>query len=173
MFYAIIPIQPVVFYSVRSWSHILYKNKCPVHFLSAGSALLDCARYSAVPLFKQRVLQESILSFNVRPADLGLHTEVQELVNECEQPGLTQSLPLPEDLALRHLPALSLAHRRLDFTHRYPSLSSLQEVRTGTQTHTLGFKCVAKMSSSTKNYFWGFLICGVKQKNTLCCLSGV
>uniref|UniRef100_H3CY72 Nonsense-mediated mRNA decay factor n=1 Tax=Tetraodon nigroviridis TaxID=99883 RepID=H3CY72_TETNG len=59
--------------------------------------------------------------------DLGLHTEVQELVNECEQPGLTQSLPLPEDLALRHLPALSLAHRRLDFTHRYPSLSSLQE----------------------------------------------
>uniref|UniRef100_H2U4I5 Nonsense-mediated mRNA decay factor n=1 Tax=Takifugu rubripes TaxID=31033 RepID=H2U4I5_TAKRU len=60
-------------------------------------------------------------------SDLGLHTEVQELVNECEQPGLTQSLPLPEDLALRHLPALSLAHRRLDFTHRYPALSSLQE----------------------------------------------
>uniref|UniRef100_A0A674PKS7 Nonsense-mediated mRNA decay factor n=1 Tax=Takifugu rubripes TaxID=31033 RepID=A0A674PKS7_TAKRU len=56
-----------------------------------------------------------------------LESEVQELVNECEQPGLTQSLPLPEDLALRHLPALSLAHRRLDFTHRYPALSSLQE----------------------------------------------
>uniref|UniRef100_A0A665UF30 Nonsense-mediated mRNA decay factor n=1 Tax=Echeneis naucrates TaxID=173247 RepID=A0A665UF30_ECHNA len=52
---------------------------------------------------------------------------VTELLNECEQPGLVQSLLLPEDLALRHLPALSVAHRRLDFTHRNPSLSPLQE----------------------------------------------
>lgn len=76
------------------------------------------------------------LYFPMGLADLGLHTEVQELVNECEQPGLTQTLPLPEDLALRHLPALSLAHRRLDFTHRYPALSSLQEVHRNT---LLGF----------------------------------
>lgn len=86
------------------------------------------------------------------PADLGLQTEVQELLNECEQPGLTQSLPLPEDVALRHLPALNLAHRRLDFTHRYPSLSSLQEVRASTQTHTSAFQCV---QTDTKDYFLG------------------
>ncbi|XP_037310556.2 nonsense-mediated mRNA decay factor SMG5 [Pungitius pungitius] len=60
-------------------------------------------------------------------AELGLNAEVTELLNECEQPGLVQSLLLPEDLALRHLPALNEAHRRLDFTHRNPSLSSLQE----------------------------------------------
>ncbi|KAK5892128.1 hypothetical protein CesoFtcFv8_012539 [Champsocephalus esox] len=60
-------------------------------------------------------------------AELGLSAEVTELLNECEQPGLIQSLLLPEDLALRHLPALNAAHRRLDFTHRNPSLSSLQE----------------------------------------------
>uniref|UniRef100_A0A671WF14 Nonsense-mediated mRNA decay factor n=1 Tax=Sparus aurata TaxID=8175 RepID=A0A671WF14_SPAAU len=60
-------------------------------------------------------------------AELGLNAEVTELLNECEQPGLVQSLLLPEDLALRHLPALSVAHRRLDFTRRNPSLSSLQE----------------------------------------------
>ncbi|KAG7216503.1 hypothetical protein INR49_001989 [Caranx melampygus] len=60
-------------------------------------------------------------------AELGLNAEVTELVNECEQPGLVQSLLLPEDLALRHLPALSVAHRRLDFNHRNPSLSPLQE----------------------------------------------
>uniref|UniRef100_A0A3B4XRQ2 Nonsense-mediated mRNA decay factor n=1 Tax=Seriola lalandi dorsalis TaxID=1841481 RepID=A0A3B4XRQ2_SERLL len=60
-------------------------------------------------------------------AELGLNAEVTELLNECEQPGLVQSLLLPEDLALRHLPALSVAHRRLDFTHRNPSLSPLQE----------------------------------------------
>ncbi|XP_029307960.1 nonsense-mediated mRNA decay factor SMG5 isoform X2 [Cottoperca gobio] len=60
-------------------------------------------------------------------AELGLNAEVTELLNECEQPGLVQSLLLPEDLALRHLPALNVAHRRLDFTHRNPSLSSLQE----------------------------------------------
>uniref|UniRef100_A0A667WZE6 Nonsense-mediated mRNA decay factor n=1 Tax=Myripristis murdjan TaxID=586833 RepID=A0A667WZE6_9TELE len=52
---------------------------------------------------------------------------VTELLNECEQPGLVQSLLLPEDLALRHLPALNLAHRRLDFTRHRPSLSPLQE----------------------------------------------
>lgn len=63
-------------------------------------------------------------------AELGLNAEVTELVNECEQPGLVQSLLLPEDLALRHLPALSVAHRRLDFNHRNPSLSPLQEVNT-------------------------------------------
>ncbi|XP_028985612.1 nonsense-mediated mRNA decay factor SMG5 [Betta splendens] len=60
-------------------------------------------------------------------AELGLNAEVTGLVNACEQPALVQSLLLPEDLALRHLPALSVAHRRLDFSHRSPSLSPLQE----------------------------------------------
>ncbi|XP_041649251.1 protein SMG5 [Cheilinus undulatus] len=60
-------------------------------------------------------------------AELGLNSEVTELINECEQPGLVQSLLLPEDLALRHLPALSVAHRRLDFSRRNPSLNPLQE----------------------------------------------
>ncbi|XP_028282026.1 nonsense-mediated mRNA decay factor SMG5 [Parambassis ranga] len=60
-------------------------------------------------------------------ADLGLNAEVTELLNQCEQPGLVQSLLLPEDMALRHLPALSVAHRRLDFTRRNPSLSLLEE----------------------------------------------
>lgn len=66
-------------------------------------------------------------------AELGLNAEVTELVNECEQPSLVQSLLLPEDLALRHLPALGVAHRRLDFTHRSPSLSPLQEVHAATR----------------------------------------
>lgn len=60
--------------------------------------------------------------------ELGLIPEVTELLNECEHPSLVQSLLLPEDLALRHLPALSVAHRRLDFTRHNPSLSPLQEV---------------------------------------------
>ncbi|KAM3872959.1 nonsense-mediated mRNA decay factor SMG5 [Diretmus argenteus] len=60
-------------------------------------------------------------------AEFGLNTEVTQLLSDCEQPGLVQSLLLPEDLALRHLPALSLAHRRLDFTRRRPSLNPLQE----------------------------------------------
>uniref|UniRef100_A0A669DEG9 Nonsense-mediated mRNA decay factor n=1 Tax=Oreochromis niloticus TaxID=8128 RepID=A0A669DEG9_ORENI len=60
-------------------------------------------------------------------AELGLNAEVTELLNECERPDLVQSLLLPEDLALRHLPALSVAHRRLDFSCRNPSLSPLQE----------------------------------------------
>lgn len=59
--------------------------------------------------------------------DLGLNKDVTELLNECEQPGLVQTLLLPEDLALRHLPALSVAHRRLDFTSQRPPLTPLDE----------------------------------------------
>ncbi|XP_058503991.1 nonsense-mediated mRNA decay factor SMG5 [Solea solea] len=60
-------------------------------------------------------------------AELGLNTELTQLLNECEQPGLVQTLLLPEDVALRHLPALGVAHRRLDFSRRNTSLSPLQE----------------------------------------------
>ncbi|XP_013878900.1 nonsense-mediated mRNA decay factor SMG5 [Austrofundulus limnaeus] len=60
-------------------------------------------------------------------AELGLNSQVTEMLNECEQPGLVQTLVLPEDVALRHLPALNVAHRRLDFTRRSASLSPLQE----------------------------------------------
>ncbi|XP_076869079.1 nonsense-mediated mRNA decay factor SMG5 [Brachyhypopomus gauderio] len=60
-------------------------------------------------------------------AELGLRKEVRELLATGEQPDLVQTLLLPEDQALRHLPALSLAHRRLDFTSARPSLSPLQE----------------------------------------------
>lgn len=72
--------------------------------------------------------------FHVCAAELCLNAEVTELLSECEQPGLVQSLLLPEDLALRHLPALSATHRRLDFTRRNPSLNSLQEVHTSPHT---------------------------------------
>ncbi|KAK1806731.1 hypothetical protein P4O66_005231 [Electrophorus voltai] len=60
-------------------------------------------------------------------AELGLRKEVHELLSTSELPDLVQTVLLPEDQALRHLPALSLAHRRLDFTSPRPSLSPLQE----------------------------------------------
>ncbi|XP_051576008.1 nonsense-mediated mRNA decay factor SMG5-like [Myxocyprinus asiaticus] len=60
-------------------------------------------------------------------ADLGLNKEVTDLLNECEQPGLVQTLLLPEDLALHHLPALSAAHKRLDFSSHRPPLTPLEE----------------------------------------------
>ncbi|XP_060756404.1 nonsense-mediated mRNA decay factor SMG5 [Neoarius graeffei] len=63
----------------------------------------------------------------VLEADLGLKSEVRDLLAVSEQPDLVQTVLLPEDQALRHLPALNLAHRRLDFTHPRASLSTLQE----------------------------------------------
>ncbi|XP_028837357.1 nonsense-mediated mRNA decay factor SMG5 [Denticeps clupeoides] len=59
--------------------------------------------------------------------DLGWSPEVRQLVSECEQPGLVQTLLLPEDIALRHLPALSLAQRRLDLNRHRAAPSPLQE----------------------------------------------
>uniref|UniRef100_A0A8B9KXH4 Nonsense-mediated mRNA decay factor n=1 Tax=Astyanax mexicanus TaxID=7994 RepID=A0A8B9KXH4_ASTMX len=68
-----------------------------------------------------------VFVFLLRCPELGLKKEVRELVSGCEQPDLVQTVLLPEDQALRHLPALNLAHRRLDFTSHRPNLSSLQE----------------------------------------------
>ncbi|TRY55317.1 hypothetical protein DNTS_013468 [Danionella cerebrum] len=58
---------------------------------------------------------------------LVLDKGVTRLLNECEQPGLVQTLLLPEDLALHHLPALNMAHRALDFTSERPHLTPLDE----------------------------------------------
>lgn len=80
----------------------------------------------------------------VLAAELSLNAEVTELLNECERPDLVQSLLLPEDLALRHLPALGVAHRRLDFSRRNPSLSPLQEVQTLRLIHAHHIKCRLK-----------------------------
>uniref|UniRef100_A0A3Q3DWM4 Nonsense-mediated mRNA decay factor n=1 Tax=Hippocampus comes TaxID=109280 RepID=A0A3Q3DWM4_HIPCM len=60
-------------------------------------------------------------------AEADLNPDVTELLGECERPALLQTLLLPEDVALRHLPALAVAHRHLDFAHRGASLSPLQE----------------------------------------------
>lgn len=86
----------------------------------------------------------------VLAAELGLNAEVTELLNECERPDLVQSLLLPEDLALRHLPALSVAHRRLDFSCRNPSLSPLQEVQALRLIRAHQIKCRLKTLEGTK-----------------------
>uniref|UniRef100_A0A8C9YM32 Nonsense-mediated mRNA decay factor n=1 Tax=Sander lucioperca TaxID=283035 RepID=A0A8C9YM32_SANLU len=88
--------------------------------------ILMCAQ-SSQSLWNRLSVLLNLLPDGSKILELGLNAEVTELLNECEQPGLVQSLLLPEDLALRHLPALNVAHRRLDFTRRNPSLSSLQE----------------------------------------------
>lgn len=80
----------------------------------------------------------------VLAAELSLNAEVTELLNECERPDLVQSLLLPEDLALRHLPALGVAHRRLDFSRRNSSLSPLQEVQARRLIHAHQIKCRLK-----------------------------
>uniref|UniRef100_A0A673GUY9 Nonsense-mediated mRNA decay factor n=1 Tax=Sinocyclocheilus rhinocerous TaxID=307959 RepID=A0A673GUY9_9TELE len=84
--------------------------------------ILMCAQSS------QSLWNRLSVLLNLLPeGNLGLNKHVTELLNECEQPGLVQTLLLPEDLALRHLPALSVAHRRLDFTSQRPPLTPLDE----------------------------------------------
>uniref|UniRef100_A0A672S5F0 Nonsense-mediated mRNA decay factor n=1 Tax=Sinocyclocheilus grahami TaxID=75366 RepID=A0A672S5F0_SINGR len=84
--------------------------------------ILMCAQSS------QSLWNRLSVLLNLLPeGNLGLNKDVTKLLNECEQPGLVQTLLLPEDLALRHLPALSVAHRRLDFTSQRPPLTPLDE----------------------------------------------
>ncbi|KAJ0066685.1 hypothetical protein NL108_017875 [Boleophthalmus pectinirostris] len=60
-------------------------------------------------------------------AELGLSPEVLQLLRVSEQSELVQSVLLPEDRALRLVPALSSAHRRMDWSQRGPPLTPLQE----------------------------------------------
>ncbi|XP_072316246.1 nonsense-mediated mRNA decay factor SMG5 isoform X1 [Eucyclogobius newberryi] len=60
-------------------------------------------------------------------AELGLSAEVLQLLSSSEQADMVQSVLLPEDRALRLLPPLSAAHRRLNWSQHGPHLSSLQE----------------------------------------------
>uniref|UniRef100_A0A8C2GAM1 Nonsense-mediated mRNA decay factor n=1 Tax=Cyprinus carpio TaxID=7962 RepID=A0A8C2GAM1_CYPCA len=81
--------------------------------------ILMCAQSSQSLWNRLSVLLNLLpVGSKILETDLGLNKHVTDLLNECEQPGLVQTLLLPEDLALRHLPALSVAHRRLDFTRR-------------------------------------------------------
>lgn len=117
---------------LMSHSHTLYTVTL-WHWIFVLLCVCVCVRFFLNTGLLHWILSSTFF-FIVCIVELCLNTEMTELLNECEQPGLVQSLPLPEDLALRHLPALSAAHRRLDFTRRIPSLSSLQEVHTKPRT---------------------------------------
>uniref|UniRef100_A0A673IHI7 Nonsense-mediated mRNA decay factor n=1 Tax=Sinocyclocheilus rhinocerous TaxID=307959 RepID=A0A673IHI7_9TELE len=88
--------------------------------------ILMCAQ-SSQSLWNRLSVLLNLLPEGSKMLETGLNKDVTELLNECEQPGLVQTLLLPEDLALRHLPALSVAHRRLDFTSQRPPLTPLDE----------------------------------------------
>lgn len=61
-------------------------------------------------------------------AELGLSAELRDSLSCSElSDSYTQSALLPEDRALRLLPALSSAHRRLDWSRTGPGLSPLHE----------------------------------------------
>lgn len=64
---------------------------------------------------------------NLLDSDLGLNAELSELSQVSEQSDLAQCGLLPEDRALRLLPALSAAHRRMDWSQPGPHFSPLQE----------------------------------------------
>ncbi|XP_072285015.1 nonsense-mediated mRNA decay factor SMG5 isoform X2 [Pyxicephalus adspersus] len=56
-----------------------------------------------------------------------LCVEVQNLLQGSEQADMSTHLLLPEDAALRNLPALKAAHRRLNFEKERPDLTVLEE----------------------------------------------
>uniref|UniRef100_A0AAV2MFM5 Nonsense-mediated mRNA decay factor n=1 Tax=Knipowitschia caucasica TaxID=637954 RepID=A0AAV2MFM5_KNICA len=51
-------------------------------------------------------------------SELGLSADLLQWLSVCEQPELVQTLLLPEDRALRLLPALASAHRKMDWSQR-------------------------------------------------------
>lgn len=115
-----------------------------LNLLPDGNKVLEAGRLNTHPIVEPRRNPEPVILPrdlfvaeamcddripHCRVSDLGLKKEVRDLLAGSEQPDLVQTVLLPEDQALRHLPALNLAHRRLDFTHHRGSLSPLQEVR--------------------------------------------
>uniref|UniRef100_A0A3P9M845 Nonsense-mediated mRNA decay factor n=1 Tax=Oryzias latipes TaxID=8090 RepID=A0A3P9M845_ORYLA len=100
-----------------------------VDWLRTNTDIIVMCAQSSQSLWNRLSVLLNLLPDNskILEADLGLNPQLTEMLNECEQPGLVQTLLLPEDLTLRHLPALNAAHRRLDFAGRNLSLSPVHE----------------------------------------------
>ncbi|XP_077454787.1 nonsense-mediated mRNA decay factor SMG5 [Stigmatopora argus] len=107
---------------------------------SNGDVAAACAR-SSQSLWNRLSVLLNLLPDARQMSEAGAvqRPDLTRLLAECETPppppgqGETRAAvptptpPLPEDVALRHLPALAAAHRRLDFARRAASLGPLQE----------------------------------------------
>uniref|UniRef100_A0A8C8DRE0 Nonsense-mediated mRNA decay factor n=1 Tax=Oryzias sinensis TaxID=183150 RepID=A0A8C8DRE0_9TELE len=100
-----------------------------VDWLRTNTDIIVMCAQSSQSLWNRLSVLLNLLPDNskILEADLGLNPQLTKMLNECEQPGLVQTLLLPEDLTLRHLPALNAAHRHLDFAGRNLSLSPVHE----------------------------------------------
>ncbi|XP_053560577.1 nonsense-mediated mRNA decay factor SMG5 isoform X2 [Bombina bombina] len=65
----------------------------------------------------------------IQEAGISLCNEVKNLLRESEYPEIRSHLLLPEDMALRNLPPLRGAHRKVNFDQERPVLSVLEEAQ--------------------------------------------
>uniref|UniRef100_A0A8C5E3Z5 Nonsense-mediated mRNA decay factor SMG5 n=1 Tax=Gouania willdenowi TaxID=441366 RepID=A0A8C5E3Z5_GOUWI len=96
-------------------------------WLRANSDIIMACAESSQSLWNRLSVLLNLLPDGTKMQEAGECVCVCALLSECEHPAVVQSLLLPEDLALRHLPALSVAHRRLDFNGCRSLISPLQE----------------------------------------------
>ncbi|XP_058863332.1 nonsense-mediated mRNA decay factor SMG5-like [Acipenser ruthenus] len=98
-------------------------------WLRANTDIIVMCAQSSQSLWNRLSVLLNLLpdSRKILEAEVPLCEEVSELLSACERPDLQQTLLLPEDVALRHLPALRAAHKRLDMERESPTLSTLQE----------------------------------------------
>ncbi|XP_053134220.1 nonsense-mediated mRNA decay factor SMG5 [Hemicordylus capensis] len=64
---------------------------------------------------------------DLQDSGLFLCNEVKSILPGCELPDLSACLLLPEDVALRNLPPLKNAHKRLNFEQDRPALTEVEE----------------------------------------------
>ncbi|NXL68017.1 SMG5 protein, partial [Chordeiles acutipennis] len=65
---------------------------------------------------------------DLQESGLALCNEVKDILSDAELPDLKTNLLLPEDVALRNLPPLKNAHKRLNFEQDRPIFSAVEEV---------------------------------------------
>ncbi|NXI53668.1 SMG5 protein, partial [Chloroceryle aenea] len=65
---------------------------------------------------------------DLQESGLALCHEVQDVLSGAELPDLKANLLLPEDVALRNLPPLKNAHKRLNFEQDRPALAAVEEL---------------------------------------------
>ncbi|XP_041320800.1 protein SMG5 isoform X2 [Pyrgilauda ruficollis] len=64
---------------------------------------------------------------DLQESGLALCDEVKDILSDAELPDLKANLLLPEDVALRNLPALKNAHKRFNFEQDRPIFSAIEE----------------------------------------------
>ncbi|KAM8920688.1 nonsense-mediated mRNA decay factor SMG5 [Pelodytes ibericus] len=114
---------------VISSEGLLTSVKIFLDWLRANTDIIVMCAQSSQSLWNRMSVLLNLLpsASKIQESGIALCNEVKNFLQEAELPEIRQHLLLPEDAALRNLPPLRAAHRKVSFEQERPVLTVLEE----------------------------------------------